>query len=122
MMRGAAEAGGSLFGPVDLAERIPARHPLCTIRQVVNDALAGLDAGFQALDTDCGRPSIAPEPLIRILFSTRSARQLTAQMQCNLLFCWFVGLGINDPVRVPTVVSRRRDRRPVWWSRGGSNP
>ena len=66
-----------MFSYVDLEERIPARHPLRKIRQVVNDALASLDAEFEELYTDFGRPSIAPERLIRasliqILFSVRS--------------------------------------------------
>ena len=99
-MRGTDETSGSLFSYVDLEARIPARHPLRKIRQVVNDALASLDAEFDALYTDFGRPSIAPERLIRasliqILFSIRSERQLMEQMQYNLLFRWFVGLGIG---------------------------
>ena len=114
-MRGADETTGSLFSYVDLEARIPARHPLRTIRQVVNEALASLDADFAALYTDLGRPSIPPERLIRasllqILFSVRSERQLMEQMQYNLLFRWFVGLGIDDPVWVPTVFSKNRDR------------
>ncbi|WP_264211432.1 IS5 family transposase [Leisingera thetidis] len=114
-MRGTDEASGSLFSYVDLEERIPARHPLRKIRQVVNDALASLDADFDAVYTDFGRPSIPPERLIRasliqILFSIRSERQLMEQMQYNLLFRWFVGLGIDDPVWVPTVFTKNRDR------------
>lgn len=75
-MRGTDDRSGSLFSYVDLEERLPARHPLRTIRQVVNDALVGLDAEFAALYADFGRPSIAPERLIRasllqILFSIR---------------------------------------------------
>jgi len=75
-MRGTDETSGSLFSYVDLEERIPARHPLRKIRQVVNDALTSLDAEFEALYTDFGRPSIPPERLIRasllqILFSVR---------------------------------------------------
>jgi transposase len=82
---------------------------------MVNDALSSLDAEFEALYTDFGRPSIAPERLIRasliqILFSVRSERQLMEQMQYNLLFRWFVGLGIDDPVWVPTVFTKNRDR------------
>jgi transposase len=65
VMRGADETSGSLFSYVDLEARIPARHPLRKIRQVVNDALASLDAEFEALHTDFGRPSIPPERLIR---------------------------------------------------------
>lgn len=115
MMRGTDGTSGSLFSYVDLEERIPARHPLRKIRQVVNEALASLDAEFEALYTDFGRPSIAPERLIRasliqILFSIRSERQLMEQMQYNLLFRWFVGLGIDDPVWVPTVFTKNRDR------------
>ncbi|PTE18255.1 IS5 family transposase [Cereibacter changlensis JA139] len=114
-MRGTDETSGSLFSYVDLEERIPARHPLRKIRQVVNEALASLDAEFEALYTDFGRPSIAPERLIRasliqILFSVRSERQLMEQMQYNLMFRWFVGLGIDDPVWVPTVFTKNRDR------------
>lgn len=90
-MRGTDETSGSLFSYVDLEGRIPARHPLRKIRQVVNDALVSLDAEFEALYTDFGRPSIAPERLIRanliqIQFSIRSERQLMEQMRYNLLF------------------------------------
>ena len=114
-MRGMDETSGSLFSYVDLEERIPARHPLRKVRQVVNDALASLDAEFESLYTDFGRPSIPPERLIRasllqILFSVRSERQLMEQMDYNLMFRWFVGLGIDDPVWVPTVFTKNRDR------------
>jgi hypothetical protein len=83
-MRGANKASGSLFSYVDLEARIPARHPLRKIRQVINEALASHDAAFEALYADCGRHSIAPERLIResliqILFSVRSERQLMEQ-------------------------------------------
>ena len=115
MMRGTDETSGSLFSYVDLEDRIPAKHPLRKIRQVVNDALASLDAEFEVLYTDFGRPSIPPERLIRarllqILFSVRSERQLMEQMDYNLMFRWFVGLGIDDPVWVPTVFTKNRDR------------
>ncbi len=115
IMRGVDETSGPLFSYVDLEERVPARHPLRKIRQVVNEALASLDAEFEALYTDFGRPSIPPERLIRasllqILFSVRSERQLMEQMDYNLMFRWFVGLGIDDPVWVPTVFTKNRDR------------
>src|SRR6056297_2633048 len=115
MMRGTDEAAGSLFSYVDLEERVPARHPLRLIRRIVNDALTSLDAEFDALYTDFGRPSIAPERLIRasllqILFSIRSERQLMEQIDYYLLFRWFVGLGIDDAVWVPTVFTKNRDR------------
>ena len=91
------------------------RHPLRKIRQIVNDALASVDGEFARLYSAEGRPSIAPERLLRasliqILFSVRSERQLMEQMRYNLMFRWFVGLGIDDPVWVPTVFTKNRDR------------
>jgi transposase len=114
-MRGQDGQSGSMFSYVDLEERIPASHPLRTIRAFVNAALAALDMEFAKLYSTDGRPSIAPERLLRaaliqILFSIRSERQLMEQMQYNLLFRWFVGLGIDDPVWVPTVFTKNRDR------------
>ena len=114
-MRGTDETSGSLFSYVDLEERIPSRHPLRKIRQIVNDALASLDGDFDVLYSADGRPSIPPERLLRasliqILFSVRSERQLMEQMQYNLMFRWFVGLGIDDAVWVPTVFTKNRDR------------
>ena len=114
-MRGSDTQNGSLFSYVNLEERIPSRHPLRKIGDVVNTALATLDGDFERLYADGGRPSIAPERLLRasliqILFSVRSERQLMEQLHYNLLFRWFVGLGIDDPVWVPTVFSKNRDR------------
>jgi transposase len=114
-MRGTDETSGSLFSYVDLEKRVPVRHPLRLIRRIVNEALASLDTEFEVLYTDFGRPSIAPERLIRasllqMLFSIRSERQLMEQMDYNLMFRWFVGLGIDDPVWVPTVFTKNRDR------------
>jgi transposase len=116
-IRGTEESSGSPFSYVDLEERIPARHPLRKIRQVVNDVLASLDAGFEALDTGFGLPSFLPERLIRasliqILFSLRFERQLMEQMKYNLLFRWFLGLGVEDPVWLPTLGQDRRQPRP----------
>ncbi len=110
-MRGSDEVTGALFSYVDLEVRIPSRHPLRKIRSVVNDALRSLDAEFDRLYACEGRPSIAPERLIRasllqILYSIRSERQLVEQMDYNLLFRWFVGLGIDDAVWVPTVFTK----------------
>jgi len=114
-MRGQDGQTGSMFSYVDLEERVPAGHPLRKIREFVNAALAALDAAFAELYSADGRPSIAPERLLRaaliqILFSIRSERQLMEQMQYNLLFRWFVGLGIDDQVWVPTVFTKNRDR------------
>lgn len=114
-MRGTDETSGSLFSYVNLEDRIPTRHPLRRIRQVVNDDLASLNADFKALYVPFGRPSITRERLIRasllqILFSIRSERHLMEQMNYNLLFRWFVGLGIDDAVWIPTVFTKNRDR------------
>lgn len=114
-MRGSDQQTGSLFSYVNLEERVPARHPLRKIKTVVDAALASLDADFSALYADEGRPSIAPERLLRaaliqILFSIRSERQLMEQLEYNLLFRWFVGLSIDEPVWVPTVFTKNRDR------------
>jgi transposase len=114
-MRGLDERNGSLFSYVSLEVRIPARHPLRKVLVVVNDALKSLDAEFAQLYARDGRPSIPPERLLRaalvqIPFTVRSERQLMDQMQYNLLFRWFVGLGIDNPVWVPTVFTKNRDR------------
>ena len=114
-MRGSDEQNGSLFSYVNLEDRVPARHPLRKIKAVVDVALASLDADFNRLYADEGRPSIAPERLLRaalvqILFSIRSERQLMEQLEYNLLFRWFVGLSIDQPVWVATVFSKNRDR------------
>ena len=114
-MRGQDGQTVSMFSYVDIEERVPASHPLRKIREFVNAALAALDAEFARIYAADGRPSIAPERLLRaaliqILFSIRSERQLMEQMQYNLLFRWFVGLGIDDAVWVPTVFSKNRDR------------
>jgi transposase len=114
-MRGEDGQTGSMFSYADLEERVPSGHPLRKIREFVNAALTALDAAFAGLYSADGRPSIAPERLLRaaliqILFSIRPERQLMEQMQYNLLFRWFVGLGIDDPVWVPTVFTKNRDR------------
>jgi transposase len=107
MMRGTDEAAGLLFSCVGLDERLPARHPMRKVRQIVNEALFSMDGAFDQLHSTQGRPCIAPERLraglVQMPFSVRSERQLMEQMHCNLLFRWFVGLGIDDPVWVPRV-------------------
>src|ERR671923_1875248 len=114
-MRGSDTTTGSLFSYVDVEDRIPARHPLRLIRAVVNEALAALDAEFARIYAAGGRPSIAPEKLLRGLllqafFSIRSERQLMEQLDYNLLFRWFVGLGLDDPVWDHSTYSKNRDR------------
>jgi transposase len=109
-MRGSDERSGALFSYVDLEARVPADHPLRTIRVVVNDALAGLSAGFRDLYARIGRPSIPPEQLLQAFYSIRSERQLMERLEFDLLFRWFVGLGIDDPVWNHSTFSKNRDR------------
>ena len=114
-MRGADVRTGELFSYVDLEKRVPAKHPLRKVRQLVNDVLIGLDGEFAKLYSDMGRESIPPDRLLRAyllqaFFSIRSERQLMEQIDYNLLYRWFVGLGIDDPVWVPTVFTKNRDR------------
>ena len=114
-MRGVDRRRDGLFSYVRPESRIPKDHPLRVIRQVTDEALASLNELFAALYSEIGRPSIAPEQLLRALllqafYSIRSERQLMEQLNYNLLFRWFVGLGVDDPVWVPTVFSKNRDR------------
>ena len=114
-MRGSDQRVGSLFSYVDIEARIAPDHPPRLIRELVNEALVRLDASFEALYADEGRPSIAPERLLRasllqMFYTIRSERQLMERLDFDLLFRWFVGLGIDDPVWDPTVFSKNRDR------------
>ena len=97
-MRGSDRRTGDLFSYVDLEERVPRNHPLRQIRRIVNEVLLALDGEFGKLYAAEGRPSIAPERLLRALllqafYTIRSERQLMEQLQYNLLYRWFVGLG-----------------------------
>lgn len=114
-MRGSDQTTGALFSYVDLEGRVPAGHPLRTIREIVNGALVSLDSEFEALYEGTGRQSIAPERLLRAsllqaFYSVRSERQLMEQIDYNLLFRWFVGLGIDDAVWDHSTFSKNRDR------------
>ncbi len=114
-MRGTDERSGSLFSFVDLEQRVPAKHPLRVIKAIVDDVLGSLDAEFSKLYEGTGRQSIAPERLLRAsllqaFYSVRSERQLMEQIDYNLLFRWFVGLGIDDPVWDHSTFSKNRDR------------
>lgn len=99
----------------DLEARVPAQHPLRAIREIVNASLAELSAEFQALYSHTGRPGIAPEKLLRALlsqafYSIRSERRLMAEVEFNLLYRCFVGLGIDDAGWDATVFCKNRDR------------
>ena len=114
-MRGSDQRSGSLFSYVDLEARVPDDHPLRPIRAIVNEALARLSAAFEELYSRTGRPGIAPERLLRALllqafYSIRSERQLMEQLDFNLLYRWFVGLGIDEAVWDATVFCKNRDR------------
>jgi transposase len=104
-----------MFSYVALEDRIPADHPLREVRRLVDAVLAGMSKDFDGLYSQMGRPSIAPERLLRALllqvfYSVRSERLLMEQLNYNLLFRWFVGLEIDDPVWNHAVFSKNRDR------------
>jgi transposase len=114
-MRGEDQRQGAVFSYVSLEQRVPQDHPLRQLLPMVNQALAELSPRFEALYSRVGRPSVAPEKLLRalllqVLYSIRSERMLIEQLDYNLLFRWFVGLGMDDPVWVPTVFTKNRDR------------
>jgi transposase len=114
-MRGADKQPGSMFSYVSLEERVPQDHPLRAIRRITDRALERLSPRFGTLYVNFGRPSIPPEQLLRALllqalYTIRSERQLMEQIDYNLLFRWFVGLGMDDAVWAPTTFTKNRDR------------
>jgi transposase len=95
--------------------RVGEDHPLRTIRSAVNEALGALSGEFSALYARVGRPSIPPEKLLRAMvlqafYAIRSERQLMERLEFDLLFRWFVGLGVDDAVRDHSTVSKNRER------------
>src|SRR5690606_38616752 len=114
-MRGESDNQTSLFSYVSLESRIPDHHPIRKIRAVVDKALAEMAPEFDAMYAASGRPSIPPEQLIRalllqIFFTIRSERQLVERLDYDLMFRWFVGLGMDDPVWNHSTFSKNRDR------------
>jgi transposase len=104
-----------MFSYLSPEERVPANHPLRPIRLMVDGALKVLSPAFASLYSAFGRPSIPPEKLLRalllqVLYTIRSERMLMEQLEYNLLFRWFVGLNMDEPVWVPTVFTKNRDR------------
>ena len=114
-MRGDERVQDEMFSYVSLEQRVPVDHPLRGIRKLTDDVLASLDPEFDKLYKDSGRPSIAPEYILRALllqvfYSVRSERLLVEQIDYNLLFRWFVGLGMDDAMWNHAVFSKNRDR------------
>lgn len=115
-MRGSDERSGSLFSYVDLEARVRRDHPLRAIQEIANAALRDLSADFGALyPPRLGRPSIPPERLLRAMllqafYGIRSERQLMERMEFDLLFRWFVGLGVDDAAWDHSSFTKNRDR------------
>ena len=114
-MRGGDERSGELFSYIDLEARVRRDHPPRAIREIANVALEAPSADFAALYSRMGRPSTAPERLLRAmlpqaLYSIRSERQLMERLEYDLLFRWFVELGMDDAVWDHSTFSKNRDR------------
>jgi transposase len=114
-MRGTDKRSGELFSYVDLEARVRRDHPLRRIREIANAALVDLSGEFAVLYSGIGRPSIPPEKLLRAMllqafYSVRSERQLMERLEFDLLFRWFVGLGVDDPAWDHSTFSKNRDR------------
>ena len=114
-MRGDDEQTSHLFSYVSPEQRVPADQPLRAIRTLTDEALRSLSRRFAGLYSTTGRPSIPPEQLLRalvlqVLYTVRSERLLMEELNYNLLFRWFVGLNMDDPVWHPTTFTKNRDR------------
>ncbi len=114
-MRGDDNRTGELFSYVDLEARVRRDHPLRAIRTIVNQALGALERELAALYSPIGRPSIPPEKLLRAMlcqafYSIRSERLLMERLEYDLLFRWFVGIGVDDPAWDHSTFSKNRDR------------
>jgi transposase len=114
-VRGGDNRTGQLFSYVDLEARVRRDHPLRAIRTIVNEALSALEREFAGLYSPIGRPSIPPEKLLRAMllqafYSIRSERLLMERLEYDLLFRWFVGIGVDDAVWDHSVFSKNRDR------------
>lgn len=114
-MRGSEEVQDAMFSYVSAEQRVPKDHPLRAIRKILNDVLERLSPQFDSMYASAGRPSIAPEKLLRALvlqalYTVRSERMLMEQLNYNLLFRWFVGLQLDDPIWDVTVFTKNRQR------------
>jgi transposase len=114
-MRGNEEKQIEAFSYIPLEDRIPGKHPIRPFKAMVNEILRGMDKDMDALYAESGRPSIAPEYLLRasilqILYTIRSERALMEEIEFNILFRWFVGLGLDAPVWDHSTFTKNRDR------------
>ena len=114
-MRGDDRQPDAMFSYVSAEQRVPQDHPLRAIRALVDDVLRDMSREFDGLYARVGRPSIPPERLLRaqllqIFYSIRSERLLMEQLDYNLLFRWFVGMDMDEPIWAPTVFTKNRDR------------
>src|SRR5881409_78033 len=114
-MRGPDHQQSAMFSYLSPEQRVPADHPLRAVRQMADTILAQLSLVFSKMYSTIGRPSIAPEKLLRalllqVLYTIRSERMLMEQLEYNLLFRWFVGLNMDEPVWDVTVFTKNRER------------
>ena len=114
-MRGHDEQTAHMFSYLSPEQRVPADHPLRAVRALTDEALQTMSRRFASLYATTGRPSIPPEQLLRalllqVLYTVRSERLLMEELNYNLLFRWFVGLNMDDPVWHPTTFTKNRDR------------
>jgi transposase len=114
-MRGTDDRQSQLFSYISPEQRVPKDHPLRAVRDLVDEVLHELSPRFERLYASTGRPSIPPEKLLRALllqalYTIRSERMLMEQLDYNLLFRWFVGLNMDEPVWSATTFSKNRDR------------
>jgi transposase len=115
VMRGTDIYQSGMFSYVSLESRVPQGHPLRGIKELLDEALGGLSRDFERVYASEGRPSIPPERLVRastlqILYSIRSERLLCEQLDYNLLFRWFVGMSIDEPIWDHSSFTKNRDR------------
>jgi transposase len=115
MVRGGDNRTGELFSYVDLEARVRRDHPLRVIRTIADEALTALEREFAALYSPIGRPSIPPEKLLRAMllqafYSIRSERLVMERLEYDLLFRWFVGIGVDDPAWDHSTFSKNRER------------
>src|SRR6266478_4853674 len=114
-MRGPDKLQSGMFSYISAERRVSSDHPLRAIRAMVDVALSKMGPQFETMYAKAGRPSIPPEQLLRalllqVLYTVRSERMLMEQLDYNLLFRWFVGLGMDDPIWNHSTFSKNRDR------------